>query len=111
MTEITLEKDPDFGYKRVCVSGHSGYAEEGSDVVCAYVSSAMELLMTILLDSLKAKAKTKTDPGKAQAEITLSDCEENRRIAKAICAVTSGFAKQMRSFSEQYPEYVSMTVA
>lgn len=111
MTKITLETDPDFGYRRISVCGHSGYADEGSDIVCAYVSSAMELLMTILLDSLKAKAETKTDPGKAEAQLILADCEENRRIAQTIRAVTSGFAKQMRSFSEQYPEYVSMTVA
>ncbi|MEE0868633.1 MAG: ribosomal-processing cysteine protease Prp, partial [Ruminococcus sp.] len=26
--------------KNVCISGHSGYAEEGSDIVCAAVSSA-----------------------------------------------------------------------
>ena len=111
MTKITLEKDPDFGYKRISVSGHSGYADEGGDIVCAYVSSAMELLMTILLDALEAVAETKTVPGKAEAELVLADCDKNRKIAKEIRAVTAGFAKQMRSFSEQYPEYVSMTVA
>ena len=35
-----------------CCSGHSGYAEEGSDIVCAAVSTAVKLAECTINDVL-----------------------------------------------------------
>ena len=39
-------------------SGHSGYAEEGSDIVCAAVSTAVKLAECTINDVLGERAKT-----------------------------------------------------
>jgi len=41
------------------VSGHSGYAEEGSDIVCAAVSSAVNFAECTINDVLGNHANTK----------------------------------------------------
>ena len=38
------------------VSGHSGYADEGSDIVCAAVSSVVEFTESLINDSFGANA-------------------------------------------------------
>jgi hypothetical protein len=38
MTEIKIEQSKDGTYRGFHVIGHSGYAEEGSDIICASIS-------------------------------------------------------------------------
>ena len=47
MTTFTAFID-DRGYNGFSVSGHSGYGEEGGDIVCAAVSSAVSLALSLL---------------------------------------------------------------
>lgn len=39
MITITLQRKPDGFLSRFTASGHSGYADEGSDIICAAVSA------------------------------------------------------------------------
>ncbi len=111
MTEIRLEADESYGYGTIEVSGHSGYAEKGSDILCAYISSATDLVMCILMDTLGAKVETKIDAGSALVRLAIPHCRENDRISEAVKAVTCGFASQMEDFSKQFPNYVRFTFA
>lgn len=44
------------------IQGHSGYGEAGSDIVCAAVSSAVNLVNATVNDVLGLSAAVKTDP-------------------------------------------------
>ena len=46
-------------------SGHSGYAEEGSDIVCASVSTAVKLAECTISDVLGERAKTRVKEDEA----------------------------------------------
>ena len=54
-------------YTGFCISGHSGYAQSGSDIVCAAVSSAVDFCLTLVCDVKKIPN-------------ALSVCEQNAQI-------------------------------
>ena len=84
------------------VSGHSGYAEAGSDIVCAAVSSAVELVETIINDSFKASSDVTVEPENARVKLLLlKTCDK-------CVAVLEGFARHMKALSEEYPMYIKV---
>ncbi len=111
MTKICLEKDSLFGYGRLSVKGHSGYAEEGSDIICAYISSSCDLIMSILIDELGIESETNIDPEIPLIELTIPHTQRNDEMCKTIAICLSGFASQMKEFSKQFPKFVSITFA
>ena len=84
------------------VSGHSGYAESGSDIVCAAITSAVTLVETIINDSFSAGADVTVNP--EAAEITLM---MNKRC-EVCCSVLEAFGRQMRALCEEYPKYIKL---
>ena len=42
MIDVKISRDPEGRIASFKVSGHSGYAEDGSDIVCAAVSTAVQ---------------------------------------------------------------------
>lgn len=84
------------------VSGHSGYAEAGSDIVCAAVSSAVGLAETVINDSVKAEAEVTVEPERARVALLVSKkCDE-------CAAVLSGFERHMKALAEEYPKYIKV---
>lgn len=83
------------------ISGHSGYSEEGSDIVCAAVSSAA--LMT---------ANTITDVQHINAEVTCGDGSLDLRMspdeAKNVSILTDGLKLHLTALSEQYKKYIKV---
>lgn len=55
MTTITIMKSKNGNYKQVTCKGHAGYADSGSDIVCAAVS----VLVINAVNSLEALTDTK----------------------------------------------------
>lgn len=51
--EFFIKEGVNSGF-RIC--GHSGYAEEGNDIVCASVSSAVQLTANTITDFIGAEA-------------------------------------------------------
>ena len=47
------------------VQGHSGYAEDGADIVCAAITSAVRLVETTVNDVLGLAAAVRVDPDNA----------------------------------------------
>ena len=88
------------------VSGHSGYAEEGSDIVCAAVSSCVQMLEIIIAEAVGEKKASFTIEGEAEISYlvpqTLSD-EEKAFVNKAL----DGFRKYIISISKHYKDYLS----
>ncbi len=111
MTKIILQKDSMFGFRSIITDGHSGYSDAGSDIVCAYISSSVELVMNILIDALGTDTETHIDPEKAFVYIKVLPTAKNAELSESICAVMNGFEIQMKDFSKQFPKFVSITYA
>ncbi|MGI5960193.1 MAG: ribosomal-processing cysteine protease Prp [Massiliimalia sp.] len=62
------------GYAGFSVSGHAGYAEYGHDIVCASVTSAVQLTINGITEILKQNADVKVLDN--EISIQLSDCEQ-----------------------------------
>ncbi|MBE6966103.1 MAG: ribosomal-processing cysteine protease Prp [Ruminococcaceae bacterium] len=101
MTTVTLIKKGDsaIGFD---VSGHSGYAESGSDIICAAVSSAVSFAETLINDSYHAAAKVEVEPETARIKLILSNED------KACQKVLEAFERHMRAVAFEYPEYIEI---
>ena len=85
--------------------GHSGYAEEGSDVVCAAVSTAVQFATATICDVLGVSCKTRTDERSAEVRLTLPPkCEEE----DAVQAVLSGMMLTLSALHDEYPDYIEV---
>ena len=86
------------GYK---ISGHSGYSEQGSDIVCAAISSA----------ALMA-ANTVTEIQQLDAEITVNDGFLNLNLsqqdAKAASVTFEGLRLHLTALSQEYPKFIKV---
>ena len=72
--EFFTDKDRITGFS---VSGHSGYAEAGSDIVCAAVSAVVTMAEATINDVCGAKAKVRVKEEDARITLTLpAQCEE-----------------------------------
>ena len=80
--------------------GHSGYAEEGEDIVCAAVSSAAYMTANTVTDVVGAKAAIDEGDGR----LSLAVEEENAGIKTVI----DGFFLHMKALQEQYPERIQV---
>lgn len=62
MMQITAKRDRR-GIFSISAQGHTGYAEQGSDVVCAAISTLMQALQVGLQDVLEMESiKIESDP-------------------------------------------------
>ena len=90
---------------RFTVSGHSGYGTAGSDIVCAAISAAVELTITIVNDVCGAKAKVRVKDADARITLTLpASCEEEESIQ----AVLAGMLITLCGIRDDYPDYIEV---
>ena len=87
------------------VSGHSGHAEQGHDIVCAAVTGAVRLTECILNDVMGAGARTEAEPRAARVRIELPDGGSRAEGAQAVLA---GFARYAEQLALEYPGHVSV---
>ena len=100
--EFTTEDDRITGFT---VSGHSGYAEAGSDIVCAEVSAAVAMAEATINDVCGAKAKVRVKEEDARITLTLPvSCDEEESVQ----AVLSGMMLYLCSLRDQYPDNIEV---
>lgn len=87
------------------VSGHSGYAEAGADVVCAAVSAAVTFADATIRDVLGESAKSKVDEGNATVTLTLPAKCDNE---EAVQAVLTGMMLTLGALRDDYPDYIEV---
>ena len=96
--------------KTIEATGHSGYAEEGSDIVCSAVSTLMETLANGLTEVVKANVKVVLDETVPHLSVTLN--EEDKEKCKyaqvlmqstflGIKGVSQGFSKFIKIKEKQ----------
>ena len=87
------------------VSGHSGYAEAGADIVCAAVSAVVTMAEATINDVCGAKAKVRVKDDQARVTLTLpTSCDEEESVQ----AVLSGMMLTLISLREDYPDYIEV---
>ena len=100
--EFFSEKDRITGFS---VSGHSGYAEAGSDIVCAAVSAVVTMAEATINDVCGAKAKVRV--GEDEARITLKlpkSCDEEETVQ----AVLAGMMVTLINLQEDYSDFIEV---
>ena len=98
MTKATFYFDGNVPYGFL-ISGHSGFAEEGEDIVCASVSSAGYMVANTITEILKIDAEI--DVSDAKMKLTVK--KEQRHITKDILL---GLKLHLEGLAEQYPEFL-----
>ena len=87
------------------VSGHSGYAEAGQDIVCAAISAVVTMAEATINDVCGAKAKVRVKDDQARITLTLpASCDEEESVQ----AVLSGMMLTLISLREDYPDYIEV---
>ena len=87
------------------VSGHSGYAEAGQDIVCAAITTAVTMAEAIINDVCGAKAKVRVKEEDARITLTLpTSCDEEDTVQ----AVLSGMMLTLISLREEYEDYIEV---
>ena len=100
--EFFTEDDRITGFS---ISGHSGYAEAGQDIVCAAISAVVTLVEATINDVCGAKAKVRVKEEDARISLTLpSSCDEEETVQ----AVLSGLMLTLISLREDYPDYIEV---
>lgn len=89
------------------ISGHSGYAEAGSDIVCAAVTSALRLTETTINDVLGLGASVRVREKDASVSFrvpgSLSDADDY-----AVQGLLSGLMLYYAGIHEEYPENIEV---
>ena len=87
------------------VSGHSGYAEAGADIVCAAVSAVVTMAEATINDVCGAKAKVRVKEEGARVTLTLPvSCDEEESVQ----AVLAGMMLTLMSLRDDYPDYIEV---
>ena len=87
------------------ISGHSGYSEAGSDIVCAAISAVVTMAEATINDVCGAKAKVRVKDEQARITLTLpASCDEEETVQ----AVLSGMLLTLISLKEDYPDYIDV---
>ena len=87
------------------ISGHSGYAEAGSDIVCAAISAVVTMAEATINDVCGAKAKVRVKEEDARITLTLpASCDEEESVQ----AVLAGMMLTLISLRDDYPDYIEV---
>ena len=100
--EFFMEQDRITGFS---ISGHSGYAEAGQDIVCAYISAVVTMAEATINDICGAKAKVRVKDADARITLTLpASCDEEETVQ----AVLAGMMLTLCNMRDDYPDYIEV---
>ena len=87
------------------VSGHSGYAEAGQDIVCAAISAVVTMAEATINEVCGAKAKVRVKEEDARITLTLpTSCDEEESVQ----AVLAGMMLTLCGLRDDYPDYIEV---
>ena len=87
------------------VSGHSGYAESGADIICAAISAVVTMAEATINDVCGAKAKVRVKEEDARVTLTLpASCDEEESVQ----AVLAGMLLTLVQLRDDYPDYIEV---
>jgi hypothetical protein len=102
MIRVFVETNKDLT-KEISVSGHSNYAEAGSDIVCSAVSTAMYVSLG-LIENLCPKYEFKSD--EKQASMILKILETN----EITDLIIENLISTLQGISNDYADYLEVKI-
>ena len=100
--EFFTENDRITGFS---VSGHSGYAEAGQDIICAAISAVVTMAEATINDVCGAKAKVRVKDEQTRITLTLpASCDEE----EAVQAVLAGMLLTLCGMRDDYPDFIEV---
>ena len=106
MTTITFRSEGNriTGFDSI---GHSGYAEEGSDIVCAAISSTISLVVATINDVLGLAASVKVRESDASISFRLPG--GLGQTAESTCqALLTGLMLYFTELHDEYPDNIEV---
>ena len=88
-------------FKGFEIKGHSGYADEGEDVICATVSSAAYMAANTVTDVIMAKADITVEDGYMKFTV-INDND-------FVQVVLKGLYLHVSTLANDYKEYIACT--
>ena len=89
------------------VGGHSGYAEAGSDIVCAAVSAAVGLTECTVNEVMGLGAAVKADEKRARFSLKLPPAL-NESSDDLCQALLTGLMVYLQTLGEEYPDNLTV---
>ena len=86
------------------ISGHSDYSAQGSDIVCAAVSSAAYMTANTVTDILGLKCDITVSDG--FMKLSLSKPE-----AEAAQVILNGFLLHINALSQEYSQFIDLKIS
>ena len=99
--EIFRKNGSIVGYK---ATGHSGYDEQGYDIVCSAISTSLQMTLVGIQEMLKLNPNFKMDDG--FLEVDLKNIDEDKM--KDVNLLTNTMFIFLKEFSKQYPKYIRL---
>jgi uncharacterized protein YsxB (DUF464 family) len=99
-----------FGFREV---GHTGYGEEGDDVLCAALSSMTMLLINTIEVAYESSVDYRIDEDSAditfKAYGALREFEKDEKKRYAVAGLIYGFYLQIKDLVEEYYDYIEVS--
>ena len=106
MIKIIIEREDDDKLKSRTSTGHSGYAKEGSDIVCASVSVLLQNAQKTFEDILNIDTLFTLDENKPSLSITLPKLNgESLKMADLIMKST---VNGLYDLADTFPKYINI---
>ena len=87
------------------ISGHSGYAEAGQDIICAAISAVVTMAEATINDVCGVKAKVRVKEEDARVTLTLpASCDEE----EAVQACLAGMLLTLAGMRDDYPDFIEV---
>ena len=99
--EIFRKNSNIIGYK---ASGHSGYSEQGSDIICSAISTSLQMTLIGIQEILKLKVDFKINDG--FLDVDLKNISQDKLTQTNI--LTEAMAIFLKELTKQYPKYIRL---
>ena len=99
--EIFRKNGNIIGYK---ASGHSGYSEQGSDIICSAISTSLQMTLIGIQEVLKLKVDFKINDG--FLDVDLKNISRDELTQTNI--LTEAMAIFLKELTKQYPKYIRL---
>jgi uncharacterized protein len=106
MIQIQLERDEQGRVKRLHMSGHATFAEQGKDVVCAAVSSISICMINAIEKMFGVQVHTEdVHPGHLECFMPTG---LDKEITAKIALLLEAMVVSLQMVAEEYPLYVTI---
>ncbi len=106
MTKVKLYYHGQY-IEKLSAVGHSGFAEEGKDIVCASISSLVQALNLGLNKVLNIKTKTDIDEKKARMEIEMPKDLKAEVLDKAMVLFETVILS-LKELEKEFPKHINI---